>query len=112
RYKRFSFEQRGTQQRILGQQFHAGRREKRQSAESRASIQAMATINAIQGDAFSLSGSADLILTDPPFDMSGEQLAKALSNYAADHLVLITSMRQLLSLMQRSDWQLSFDFVL
>lgn len=72
----------------------------------------MATIRAIHGDALSLSGSADLIFTDPPFDMPGASLAGVLSRYEASHLVLITSMRQLLEFMQVPGWRLSFDFVL
>ena len=63
-------------------------------------------------DARTQSGSADLILTDPPFDMDGAELARVIDRYDVNHLVLITSMRQLLELMAASDWQLAFDFVL
>ncbi|MCB1826673.1 MAG: hypothetical protein KDJ54_19645 [Candidatus Competibacteraceae bacterium] len=44
--------------------------------------------------------------------MPGELLARILSNYHAPHLVLITTMRQLLDFMPRADWRLNFDFVL
>lgn len=51
-------------------------------------------------------------MTDPPFDLSGSALGAILDRYRARHLVLITSMRQLLDLAAASDWQLAFDFVL
>jgi len=56
--------------------------------------------------------SADLIFTDPPFDMPGKDLANILDGISADHLVLLTSMRQLFGLVESSSWMLSFDFVL
>lgn len=51
-------------------------------------------------------------MTDPPFDMPGLSLATILDRYDSRHLVLITSMRQLLDLMKASNWDLAFDFVL
>lgn len=66
----------------------------------------------ICGDAAQHPQSADLILTDPPYEMPGSTLARILSAYDCDHLVLITTMRQLLGLMQAGQWELSFDFVL
>ena len=63
-------------------------------------------------DAESYRARADLILTDPPFDLRGRDLAAILDRYDSRHLVLITSMRQLLELMHASDWELAFDFVL
>ena len=72
----------------------------------------MAKITVIHGNAADHGQSADLILTDPPFDMPGKQLARVLNQYQCDHLVLITSMKQLIELLQHSEWQLAFDFVL
>jgi hypothetical protein len=63
-------------------------------------------------DAAQSEGRADLIITDPPFDLPGDHLARILDRYQAPHLVLVTSMRQLMQLMQASDWELAFDFVL
>ena len=66
----------------------------------------------IEGDAREHSGSADILFTDPPFDMTGKALASILARYRSEHLVLITSMRQLLEFVAATDWQLAFDFVL
>ncbi len=54
----------------------------------------------------------DLLVTDPPFDMGGEELASIINNQECDHLLLITTMKQLLSFCANSKWELSFDFVL
>ena len=72
----------------------------------------MAKIELIHGDARAYRGAADLIITDPPYDMSGKQLADILESIDARHLVLITTMKQLLEFAANSDWKLSFDFVL
>lgn len=63
------------------------------------------------GDARDYSFSADLILTDPPFDMPGAELSAILENYHAPHLVLITTMTQLLDFMSCGGWHFNFDFV-
>lgn len=72
----------------------------------------MAKIRIIEGSALDVQLTADLILTDPPFDMPGTVLAQALDNVQCDHLVLITTLRQLVQLVSCSDWQIGFDFVL
>ncbi len=64
------------------------------------------------GNAIDFPTSCDLIVTDPPFDMSGERLAKILDVIECNHLVLITTMKQLIELVCCSGWELSFDFVL
>jgi len=68
----------------------------------------------IYGDAAEHAVSADLMLTDPPFDMHGRELARILARYDVSHLVLITTMRQLLQFTATAGdaWSLSFDFVL
>lgn len=73
----------------------------------------MAKITVIHGDAGQQAVSADMIMTDPPYDMSGKKLARILGNYQADHLVLVTTMRQLLEFAAAApDWSLSFDAVM
>ncbi len=72
----------------------------------------MAKTTLICGDAADYSIASDLIFTDPPFDMPGVKLAKILASYPAKHLVLITTMRQLLEFMPHTDFRLAFDFVL
>ncbi len=53
-----------------------------------------------------------MIMTDPPFDMRADELSSILSNYDADHLLLITTMHQLIDFLKITDWKLSFDFVI
>lgn len=72
----------------------------------------MAKITLIHGDSATLNGSADLILTDPPFDLPGKKLAAILARFDAPHIVLITTMRQLIELMPVSPYEFAFDFVL
>ena len=72
----------------------------------------MAKVTLINGDAADYNCESDLILTDPPYELDGATLAQILARYPAKHLVLITTMRQLMALMQYSDWVLNFDFVL
>lgn len=73
----------------------------------------MAKITVIHGDAAGQLLTADMIMTDPPYDMAGAKLARIMGNYQADHLVLITTMRQLLEFVQAApDWRLSFDAVM
>lgn len=71
-------------------------------------------IQIIHGDAATLSASADLLFTDPPFDLSGKRLAEIVARYDVPHIVLITSMRQAISFIEMlgSEWTLGFDFVL
>ncbi|PQQ33668.1 hypothetical protein C6H68_25440 [Photorhabdus luminescens] len=72
----------------------------------------MAKIELICGKAEDYSVSADIILTDPPFDMEGKKLRTIIDNQQCNHLILITTMRQLLGFMADPGWELSFDFVL
>jgi|SRR6478609_1552483 len=72
----------------------------------------MATITLTEGDARQVATSGDLIFTDPPFEMSTADLLGALANVDSDQLVLICTMRQLIGVASRSDWNLNFDFVL
>lgn len=68
-------------------------------------------ITIINGDASDYSYSADMIFTDPPFDMKGEELHKIISNYNADHLLLITVCRQYTEFCKLTDYEFSLDFV-
>jgi len=72
----------------------------------------MAKIKVICGSALDVKTSADIILTDPPFDFDATKLSAALDNVSCDHLILITTMKQLIELLSVSTWELSFDFVL
>src|SRR5690606_8288382 len=65
----------------------------------------------IHGDAAQFSISTDIVLTDPPFDMSGKTLSTIISRYKTEHLMLITNMHQLIEFLNNSDWKLAFDFV-
>ncbi|PQQ35667.1 hypothetical protein C6H68_23930, partial [Photorhabdus luminescens] len=69
----------------------------------------MAKIELICGKAEDYSVSADIILTDPPFDMEGKKLRTIIDNQQCNHLILITTMRQLLGFMADPGWELSFD---
>lgn len=66
----------------------------------------------INADAANESIKCDLLVTDPPFDMSGIELANIISIQQCNHLLLITTMKQLLSFCANSEWELCFDFVL
>jgi hypothetical protein len=72
----------------------------------------MAKVTLIHGDAIEHGCSADLMLTDPPFELQGKALAEIIDQYDTQHLVLITTMRQLIGLLEHSNWQLNFDFVI
>lgn len=66
----------------------------------------------INADSATKSIACDLLVTDPPFDMSGADLATIINQQQCDHLLLITTMRQLLGFCAHSSWVLNFDFVL
>lgn len=66
----------------------------------------------INADASTQRITCDLLVTDPPFDMSGEKLARIIDQQECDHLLLITTMRQLLDFTKASNWDFAFDFVL
>lgn len=71
----------------------------------------MATIKLIHGDAANHTISADMLLTDPPFEMGGKELASIISKYDSRHLLLICTMRQLLDFSQHTDLKFNLDFV-
>ena len=51
----------------------------------------MAKTTLIHGDAADYAHlSADIMLTDPPFEMSGEALAGIINRYPVQHLLLLT----------------------
>lgn len=72
----------------------------------------MPAIKLNHGNAADYPTSCDLIVTDPPFDMGGPELSSILSVIDCNHLVLITTMKQLIELVSCSEWSLNFDFVL
>lgn len=72
----------------------------------------MAQTTLIHGDARDHGCAADLILTDPPYQLDGGELAQILARFDAKHLVLLTTMRQLLDFMRCGEWRLAFDFVI
>ncbi|HHC7130695.1 TPA: hypothetical protein ACN37W_004530 [Vibrio parahaemolyticus] len=69
-------------------------------------------LNVINADAALQTVKCDMIVTDPPFDMSGQRLANIISQQQSDHLLLITTMRQLIEFTKNSEWNLAFDFIL
>lgn len=71
----------------------------------------MAQVTIICGDAYEHGRSCGLIMTDPPYDMSGAELARIIGAFSTQHLVMLTTMRQLLEFMPLTNWQLNFDFV-
>lgn len=70
------------------------------------------TSTLIHGDAADHGRACDMLLTDPPYEMPGSELARILNGYDTQHLVLITTMRQLLEFLPHTEWRLAFDFVL
>ena len=71
------------------------------------------SITLIEGDAATVNAKADLILTDPPYDMSGRRLAEIIGRFDCNHLVMLTTMRQLLEFSKYAHgYTLSFDFVI
>lgn len=72
----------------------------------------MAKITLINDDANNHSIAADMIVTDPPFEMSGQQLHDIISQYNAPNLLLICSLRQLVEFANLTSYKMGFDFVL
>ncbi len=72
----------------------------------------MSKIELIHGDALKIKTSAELIFTDPPFEMNGQDLKIAFDNVECNHLVLICTMKQYSELIQCTEWSLNFDLVL
>lgn len=74
-------------------------------------------ITVIHGDAGAVAPvTADLILTDPPFDLHGAELHRIINRHPAQHLILLCAMRQALQFYAAADaaddWNYGFDFVL
>ena len=66
----------------------------------RESIKKMAKITILNDDAVNHRLTADMIVTDPPFEMSGKQINDIISQYNSNHLLLICSLRQLIEFAQ------------
>lgn len=69
-------------------------------------------VKVICGDAADFKIKADLIFTDPPFELDGKKLAEILDQYESDHLVMICSMKQLLEFSKHTNFKLNFDLVI
>ena len=72
----------------------------------------MAKITLINDDASNHSLTADMIVTDPPFEMTGQQIHEIISKYNAPNLLLICSLRQLIEFANLTNYKMGFDFVL
>ena len=73
----------------------------------------MHAITLIHSDSAKIENvDCDFIFTDPPYDMDGSTLSNIVDKCSARHMVLITTMKQLIEFLKVTDWQLSFDFVL
>ena len=72
----------------------------------------MAKITLINDDASNHSLTADMIVTDPPFEMTGQQIHEIISKYNAPNLLLICSLRQLVEFANLTSYKMGFDFVL
>ncbi len=68
-------------------------------------------IRLINGDAKEHGARFDMIFTDPPFDMSGQELLEVLDCYEYDHLVLIASLHQIIDFAKNVDMDFGFDLV-
>lgn len=70
-------------------------------------------IKIIYGDAWNINlDKVDMIFTDPPFEMTGKQIAAILDNFSYDHLVLICSMHQAIEFAKHTDLEFGFDLVI
>ncbi|WP_009875318.1 restriction endonuclease subunit M [Actinobacillus pleuropneumoniae] len=70
-------------------------------------------IKIIYGDAESIHlDKVDMIFTDPPFEMTGKQIAAILDNFSYDHLVLICSMHQAIEFAKHTGLEFGFDLVI
>lgn len=79
----------------------------------RKGIKKMAKITLINDDANNHSITADMIVTDPPFEMDGKKLYEIIERYQSEHIVLICSMRQLLEFYKIAEnYKLSWQLVM
>lgn len=72
----------------------------------------MVKIEIVNADAAEAARPVELLFTDPPYEMGGQSLARILARFDAPHLVMITTMRQLLEFTRHTDYEIAFDFVL
>ena len=57
--------------------------------------------------------AVDMILADPPYELPGATVARIIERIDSQHLVLITTMSQLIDFLRAAPgWRLNFDFVL
>ncbi|UDW83991.1 site-specific DNA-methyltransferase [Pasteurella canis] len=56
--------------------------------------------------------AVEMIFTDPPFEMSGKELAGLFDKFDYQHLVLICSMHQALEFVKYTDLEFGFDLVI
>lgn len=68
-------------------------------------------ITIINGNAHEYSYSADMIFTDPPFDMKAKELHEIISQYDANHLLLITVCKQYTEFCKLTDYEFALDFI-
>ncbi len=69
-------------------------------------------INITHDNAKNITLQCDMIVTDPPFDMTGAEFLECIANIDSEHLLLTTTLRQYTEIASKSDWVLSFDTVL
>ncbi len=72
----------------------------------------MPKLTLINSDASVCEITSDIIVTDPPYDMPATTLAHIIQRQDSRHLVLLTTMSQLIELYPLLGWKLAFDFVL
>lgn len=68
-------------------------------------------IRIINDDARNHGARFDMIMTDPPFEMSGQDLLSVLDCYEYDHLVLIASLHQIIDFAKQTELEFGFDLV-
>ncbi|MFM7010237.1 MAG: DNA methyltransferase [Betaproteobacteria bacterium] len=72
----------------------------------------MPKITLINADCATIDATADIIMTDPPYEMDGKKLAEIIDHFDCKHLVMLTTMKQLLEFSRHSAYVLNFDFVI
>lgn len=63
-------------------------------------------------DSSEINLDVDMILTDPPFEMSGAEILRVISGIKYDHLVLICSLHQALDFYKLSNLEFAFDLII
>lgn len=72
----------------------------------------MVKIDIVNADAAQAARPVELLFTDPPYELGGHELARLLKGFKAPHLVMITTMRQLIEFTRCAEYEIAFDFVL